>query len=105
MNDPHVTSVVYSVGSGPGIEYDDPPPLIHESALGVFRLSQGRLQVTPTEHFAREEEARSAIEPFLRAWEAETDLVSRTVNHDNIAMGATVRCIHGQPLSCRRVAG
>jgi hypothetical protein len=76
MNDPHVTSVVYSVGSGPGIEYDDPPPLIHESALGVFRLSQGRLQVTPTKHFAREEEARSAIEPFLRAWEAEADLVA-----------------------------
>ncbi len=32
-------------------------------------------------------------------------LVFRTVSRDNIAMGVTLRRTHGQPRSCRRVAG
>jgi len=37
-------------------------------------LEDGILAVGPSDHFANEEDARAAIEPFLRAWEIDADL-------------------------------
>jgi hypothetical protein len=39
-------------------------------------LRDGKLTVEITEHFADEDDARRAIDPFLRAWEIEADLNS-----------------------------
>jgi hypothetical protein len=64
----------YAVGSGEGISYRDPEPVSFVNHLGAFDLVDGKLSVTPAEHFPDEEEARRAIEPFLRDWEMDADL-------------------------------
>lgn len=76
MRDPHVQSIQYEVGSGEGISYRDPESISFSNHLGTFDLSDGRLRIVSTEHFSDEEEARRAVEPFLRAWEIEGDLNS-----------------------------
>jgi hypothetical protein len=37
-------------------------------------ISDGVLRVEPAQHFATEAEARAAVDPFLREWEAGNDL-------------------------------
>ncbi len=76
VRDPHVQKLHYEVGSGDGISYRDPSPVVFPNHLGDFELRDGKLSITPTEHFADEDDARQAIEPFLRAWEIEADLNS-----------------------------
>lgn len=76
MYDHHVQRLYYDASSGEGISYRDPPPLTFSNQLGNFDLRGGKLTITPTEHFAEEDQARQAIEPFLRAWEIEKDLTS-----------------------------
>lgn len=76
MRDPHVQAVHYEVSSGEGISYRNPEPISFSNHLGTFDLSDGRLQIVPTEHFPDEDDARRAVEPFLRAWEIEADLTS-----------------------------
>jgi hypothetical protein len=68
--------LVYEIVSGEGISYRDPDPLTFSNHLANFDVAENRLRITPAEHFANEEEAREAIEPFLRAWEIDTDLKS-----------------------------
>lgn len=76
MRDPHVQRLYYEVGSGDGISYRDPAPVVFSNQLGDFELHDGKLSIPPMEHFANEGDARQAIEPFLRAWEIEADLNS-----------------------------
>lgn len=74
MRDPHVQAMHFAVGSGEGISYRDPEPVSFANHLGSFELADGKLTIAPVEHFSDEEEARRAIEPFLRAWEIDADL-------------------------------
>lgn len=76
MRDPHVQAMHFAVGSGEGISYRDPEPVSFVDHLGAFDLADGKLTIAPVEHFSDEEEARRAIEPFLRAWEIDADLSS-----------------------------
>ena len=76
MRDPHVQVMNYEVGSGEGISYRDPEPISFSNHLGTFDLRDKKLRISPTEHFSDEDEARRAVEPFLRAWEIEADLNS-----------------------------
>ena len=76
MRDPHVQVMHYAAGSGEGISYLDPEPISFSNHLGTFELGDSKLRITPVEHFSEEEEARRAVEPFLRAWEMEADLNS-----------------------------
>lgn len=76
MRDPHVQAMRYAVGSGEGILYHDPEPVSFSNHLGTFELHDSTLRIAPVEHFSEEEEARRAVEPFLRAWEMEADLNS-----------------------------
>lgn len=76
MHDPHVQVMHYSVGSGEGISYREPEPVSFVNHLGAFNLVEGKLSIDPVEHFPDEEDARWAIEPFLRAWEMDADLSS-----------------------------
>ena len=76
MRDPHVQRLYYQVGSEEGISYRDPAPEAFLNHLGAFDLNDNKLIITPTEHFSDEDNARQAIEPFLRAWEIEADLIS-----------------------------
>ena len=70
MNDPHVEALTYLLQTGETLEFEDPPPLEQENAALRLCLAEDVLTVWPKEHYAREEEARGAIEPYLRAWEA-----------------------------------
>lgn len=76
MRDPHVQTMHYEVSSGESISYRNPEPLSFSNHLGTFDLSDGKLRIVPTEHFPDEDDARRAVEPFLRAWEIEADLTS-----------------------------
>lgn len=76
MRDPHVQAMHYEVSSGEGISYRNPEPVSFSNHLGTFDLSDGKLRIVPTEHFADEDDARRSVEPFLQAWEIETDLTS-----------------------------
>ncbi len=76
MRDPHIQRIYYIIYSEKGISYDDPKPISFSNHLGDFDLTEGQLQIIPTEHFPKEDLARQAIEPFLRSWEIEADLTS-----------------------------
>lgn len=76
MRDPHVQTMHYEISSEEGISYRDPEPLSFSNHLGTFDTAENKLRISPAEHFADEEEARRAIEPFLRAWEIDADLRS-----------------------------
>jgi hypothetical protein len=76
VRDPHVQKLYYEVSSGEGISYKDPEDVAFSNQLGAFDIRDGKLSVAPPEHFANDDHARQAIEPFLRAWEIETDLNS-----------------------------
>ena len=70
MNDPHVEYLRYRIETAETLEFDHPPPLEKETDALLLRLAQGMLTVRPKDHLASEEEARGAVEPYLRAWEA-----------------------------------
>ncbi|MPY90586.1 MAG: hypothetical protein GEU99_22025 [Luteitalea sp.] len=74
MRDPHVERLYFEIGSGEGISYRDPEPLSFLNHLGRFEVRDGTLVVDPADHFADQEEAQTVFEPFLRAWEIESDL-------------------------------
>lgn len=76
MRDPHVHAMHYKVSSGEGISYRNPEPMSFSNYVGTFDLSDGNLRIAPTEHFPDENDARRAVDPFLRAWEIEADLTS-----------------------------
>jgi hypothetical protein len=74
MRDPHVEAVYYEVGTGEGISFGDPPDIRISNHLGAFEVSNGKLSVYPVQHFPSGAEARAVIDPFLRAWELDSDL-------------------------------
>jgi hypothetical protein len=76
VRDPHVQAIHYLVSSGEGISYSNPEPVSFSNHLGTFDLTAGKFRIVPSEHFPDEDEARRAVEPFLRAWEIEADLIS-----------------------------
>lgn len=76
MRDPHVQAMHYEVSSGEAISYRNPEPVSFSNHLGTFDISNGKLRIVPTEHFPDEDDARRAVDPFLRAWEIEADLTS-----------------------------
>ena len=74
MQDPHVEAVYYEISSADGFSFGNPPSLTLSNHLGVFEVSNGRLTVRPSEHYGSGEEARTVLDPFLRAWEVDADL-------------------------------
>jgi hypothetical protein len=71
MRDPHIVRLHFTIGPEEGTAYRDPQPLAFMNVLGRFASEGKALIVEPVAHFAREEEARAAIEP---SWEIESDL-------------------------------
>lgn len=91
----------YTFAAGEGVSYRDPEPILFANHLGAFDLVDDRLRINPVERFSDEDEARCAIEPFLRAWEIAADLDSSVgqiqfefdradiVDHDPPPLGAS----------------
>jgi hypothetical protein len=74
MRDPHVEEVHYEIGTGDGVSFSNPPPVAITNHLGRFELTDGKLTIYPADHFADGAQARAVLEPFLHAWEVESDL-------------------------------
>lgn len=69
MNDPHVTALHYWVDHDDSVDYDNAAPLDYETELGTFHLEKRELTVRPKEHYAGAQEARDALDGFIRNWE------------------------------------
>ena len=73
MNDPHVVALIYTVEHGDLVSYEKAGPLRYcgspefdltvEDKIARFEFKQ---------HYADEDEAREAIEPFIQHWEFES---------------------------------
>ncbi len=74
MRDPHVESLQYSAEPTGQVSYDNPPSLESENNFCTLALIDGRLVVRPKDHYVTVQQAREAIEPFLRAWELDAEL-------------------------------
>lgn len=76
MNDPHVNALIYRLRHGDAIDYSKAQPAKFEGIPGlgltVEKLSNGSEQhlvrFEMKDHYATEETARAAIEPFIKAW-------------------------------------
>ena len=69
MNDPHVNALYYWVEHDESVDYDNAEPLDYENDLAEVHLEKRELTLRPKEHYASEQEARDALEGFIRNWE------------------------------------
>lgn len=75
MNDPHVESLLYAFEAPkPSDQFTKAAPLDADIGRFAVRLEGGRLVARPKDHYATEEEAREALEPYLRNWEIDARL-------------------------------
>ena len=74
MNDPHVVRLTYRIEKTETVDFDKAPPLTVDRGAFRVTLDAYKAKVEMMDHFASAEEARKAIDPFLRAWELEADL-------------------------------
>ena len=69
MNDPHVTALHFWVEHDDSVDYDNADPLDHEDELVKAHLEKRELTLHPKEHYSSAQEARGALEGFIRNWE------------------------------------
>jgi hypothetical protein len=69
MNDPHVEVLYYKLEHGEHVDFSKAVPLTHEERDFSIHLANRCAQITMKTHFPSLQEARAAVEPFLRAWE------------------------------------
>lgn len=74
MNDPHVTALHYWVEHDESVDYDDARPLEYENELFRVCINNRQVTIRPKVHYASEEEAREAVEIFIRNWEFDAAL-------------------------------
>jgi len=72
--DYHVVSLHYRLRTCDRVSYVNTPPVEYKQEMVHMRLENGQLVCELKTHFSTEGEARTAIEPILRAWELETDV-------------------------------
>lgn len=75
MRDPHVEQLHYEIGTGEGLSFGAPAPVDFSNHLGRFHLENGKLLVSPMDHYPNAGAARAIIDPFLRSWEVKADLL------------------------------
>ncbi len=69
MNDPIVESLNYILKTSDEISFDNPPILEEEFTSFKLRLENGSLNVEMKNNCATEDQARSFVDPYLKAWE------------------------------------
>lgn len=78
MNNPRVEAIHYYVEHDTSVDYSDVKPLVHEDDRFCIRAEKRHVILQPKDHYATEEEARSAAEGFVRRWEFEAALQARS---------------------------
>lgn len=74
MNDPVVETLEYCLKHSNEISFDNPPKIEEEFRDFKMKLADGLLQIQMKLFFSREVEARTIVEPFLKAWELDNFL-------------------------------
>jgi hypothetical protein len=74
MRDPHVVAIRYHVGTEGANSFGNPPALTFTTPLGSFELGAGALTLLPASHYSTAAALRTALQPFLRAWEIRSDI-------------------------------
>ena len=90
MNDPHVTALQYWVNHDDSVDYNEADPLNYEHELFHLEANGRTVIIKPTEHYTSEEEARTALEGFIRHWEFEAALESGSNRFSLSYMGGDV---------------
>ena len=74
MNDPHAVALNYRIEHASWVDWSTAKPLVlHENAFSV-RVEDMRVRFLMREHHATEDDARAAVEDYLRAWELDAAL-------------------------------
>jgi hypothetical protein len=68
MRDPHVKSLRYRLIPGPGLSFDNPEPVRHETEAFRIYLADGIVTLHMKLHHASERSARQQAESYLAAW-------------------------------------
>ena len=74
MNDPHVVALIYSVRHHESVDYGKAQPLAFENDQFVVSLKDGKARFELKEHYSTEQQAREAVEPFIRNWRFDAEL-------------------------------
>lgn len=69
MRDPHVSALLYRLGTDETVVFANPSPLERETDAFRMRLADGVLRCEMKDHHASEQSARTRVEPYIRAWE------------------------------------
>lgn len=72
--DPHVESLGYLLRPHEGVNFDNAPPIEHETDAFRMRLESLIATFDMKEHHASEHSARQCVEEWLRAWELDVAL-------------------------------
>ena len=78
MNDPHVTALHYWVEHDDSVDYDNAETLTYEDELAEVHLEKRKLTLRPKEHYEGTQEARDALETFIRNWEFDAAIEAGT---------------------------
>ena len=66
MNDPHVVALFYNVKHSTSVDYSDAKPLEHKEEKFTITIENDKACFTMKAHYATEEEAREAVEEYIR---------------------------------------
>lgn len=77
MNDPHVVSLIFQVKHGSLVDYSQAEPLVREEPAFRLEVRDKQARFEMKEHYATEDEARKAIEEYIRVWELDACLKRR----------------------------
>ena len=69
MNDPHVVALLYSVNHGKSHDYSKAVPLVRDEPDFRLEIKNNQARFEMKEHFATKNDARKAVEDYIRNWE------------------------------------
>ena len=69
MNDPHVAALHYHVNHDDSLDYDNADPLEQENDQFQVGITDRKVTFRLKDHYTSIEEAKAALEPFVRQWE------------------------------------
>lgn len=96
MNDPHVEQLIYElVLLDRGAVFNRPAPVRYSEPSFDIELADDRATIRMNDHYEHHSDAREAVEPVLRAWEASALLEGRRIEF----RFADARTTDGNPLA------
>ena len=104
MNDPHVVALHYKIEHASWVDYSKAGPLEFRERAFDVRVADEQAWVSMNDHFATEQDARDAVEDFIRGWELDASLARgpgafklRFDKSDIVDRNPTPGVIHARP--------